>query len=201
MTQLDTSLSQSIQQALAIIEQGRALERLFIAAGFTLPASETQPATPPEPTAEPKPLDPEWPKRDPDSAELVDVRGIAWIEAAHSANQTCNADGTWRRKRGVDPEETERLEAEQLRPKPEPAPETTAADASTPHDAEPEPETNSAITEFDKIRAGLEAARDPSELKEWFDYSSQVIISQSQRYALEAIAADRERQWANRLDS
>jgi hypothetical protein len=208
MTNLEIPIAQSIQQAIAIIHQGRALERLFIDAGFTLPGSDTQPelATSPEPSAEPiKPAESNWPKRDPDTDALIDVRGMPWIEAAHSANQTCNTDGTWRRKRGVDIEEIERLEtAERARQQPEPAPEITPADESADSipaepapEPDPEPDSDApAVSEFDKIRAGLEASRDQSEIDEWFTYSREVVISQSQRYALEAIAAERARKWA-----
>ena len=51
-----------------------------------------------------------WPQPHPETGELLDSRGRPWIEAAHSASQTCNSDGTWKRKRGVDPAAVERLE-------------------------------------------------------------------------------------------
>ncbi|WP_295431133.1 RecT family recombinase [uncultured Thiodictyon sp.] len=67
-----------------------------------------------------------WPQSDPETGELRDIRGCPWIEAAHSANRTCNETGEWRRKRGVDPEVAERLERD--------ATADTAEDATEPQD-------------------------------------------------------------------
>jgi hypothetical protein len=43
---------------------------------------------------------------------LVDVNSIPWIPEVHSANRTWNDDGSWRRKRGVDPDLLRRLEGQ-----------------------------------------------------------------------------------------
>lgn len=66
-------------------------------------------ATDPTPVAEEVAEVPEWPQANADG-ELVDVRGIGWIEGAHSDGKTCTTDGVWRRKRGADPEIVERKE-------------------------------------------------------------------------------------------
>jgi phage recombination protein Bet len=55
-----------------------------------------------------------WPKPDPETGELVDVRGVPWIETVHSVGKTCNDDGTWRRKRGVHQGEMDKAEAQYL---------------------------------------------------------------------------------------
>ena len=128
----------------------------------------------------------DWPKPDPTTGELLDARGIAWIEAAHSANKTCNADGSWRRKRGVDHELIESLEAAALaKAAPEPA------EAAPPSD--PEPTTS----EFERIRYGIETAPDQQAIDEWTDYSREVVITQSQRLALDHVATIRQQELAN----
>ncbi len=48
------------------------------------------------------------------TAPAVDVKGVPWIEAVHSANKTRNDDGTWRGKRGVDSAKRAAAEAEAL---------------------------------------------------------------------------------------
>jgi hypothetical protein len=59
-------------------------------------------------------------------------------------------------------------------------------------DGEPEP-----MSEFEKVRQGLENAADEDEMNEWWDYSREVIISASQRFSLESVAALRQKQWAS----
>ena len=134
------------------------------------------------PTAEDSSDVPEWPQANADG-ELVDMRGIPWIEAAHSANKTCNTDGTWRMKRGADPERVAALEAKAM-----------AVPADAP--VEPEAQAETDEHEFEKIRRGISDAPDQQTIDEWIDYSRLVVISQSQRFALEAEADERARQLA-----
>lgn len=58
----------------------------------------------------------EWPRAN-DDGELVDARGVPWIEDIHSVNKTCSDDGTWRRKRGVHKHSAAAAEAEYLNAK------------------------------------------------------------------------------------
>lgn len=122
---IDPALTQSLQQAIEIIRHGRALERMLMEAGFSLadtgvesrPAPNLDAASRPaaanaRTNREPEPPAPEWPQAHPQTGELVDATGCPWIEAAHSANKTCTENGTWRRKRGVDPRTVEDLENE-----------------------------------------------------------------------------------------
>lgn len=122
---IDPTLTQSLQQAIEIIRHGRELERMLIEAGFSLadtgvesrPAPHLDAASRPaaanaRTNREPEPPAPEWPQAHPQTGELVDATGCPWIEAAHSANKTCTENGTWRRKRGVDPRTVEDLENE-----------------------------------------------------------------------------------------
>jgi phage recombination protein Bet len=120
-----------------------------------------QAATPtdPSPTHEEESAIPDWPQPDPETGELLDVRGLPWIEAAHSVGKTCNDDGSWRRKRGVDTEIVARLEAAAMA-KLEPKPPVSAA-------LEPDETTLPAdVSEFDKIRSGIKAAGDQQEMAE-----------------------------------
>lgn len=67
----------------------------------------------PAPAIDPRPS--EWPQPNADG-EMVDSRGCPWIAEAHSAGQSVNDTGEWRRKRGVDPAAVERLEREAMAP-------------------------------------------------------------------------------------
>lgn len=78
-----------------------------------LASSRQEPQDPADPTSEESSELQEWPQPNADG-DLVDVRGCPWIEDAHSANKTCNADGSWRMKRGADPARIKRLETEAL---------------------------------------------------------------------------------------
>jgi len=61
----------------------------------------------------PDDADPSGPRPEPNALGiLVDPRDIPWITEVHSANRTWNDDGTWRRKRGVDPDLLQRLEGQ-----------------------------------------------------------------------------------------
>lgn len=45
------------------------------------------------------------------SAPATDKNGVAWNERFHASSKAVNADGTWRRKRGLSPEETAAADA------------------------------------------------------------------------------------------
>lgn len=45
------------------------------------------------------------------SAPATDKNGVAWDERFHASSKAVNADGTWRRKRGLSPEETAAADA------------------------------------------------------------------------------------------
>lgn len=181
-----TAIAQTIQDAIAIIQQGRELERMLIDAGFvfaeskpatatrTDAAAQTHP-TDPTPTVEDASEAPEWPQANA-NGELIDARGIAWDERIHASTKACTADGSWRMRRGADPEIVKRLEAEAM--------------AALQEEPAAEPE----VDEFSRIKAGMERAADQAEIDEWWDYARQVVISQSQRYALEACAEERIKQ-------
>lgn len=193
MTVIDTPIVQSIQQAIAIIKQGRELERLLIEAGFALPDSDHHhepSAGAASPTPEPDPVTtdnaPEWPKANADG-ELVDVRGIGWDERIHSTKKVCLRNGSWKEKRGADPELVERLEREALV-----ARQQQAIDLTPTEEGTGEPENKP--TEFEKILAGIRSAADQREIDEWEEYSCTIVISQSQRLALEAARDERRRQ-------
>jgi hypothetical protein len=61
----------------------------------------------------------EWPKADPETGELLDAQGCPWLEEVHSQNKTCNADGYWRRKKGVMPSAAREAEERAMAPESE----------------------------------------------------------------------------------
>lgn len=89
------------------------------------------------------------------SGALVDARGIGWMERIHSAGKTCNDDGTWRRKRGVDPELIEKLEA--------------AALDRAQRIPEPVPEPPAPRLTLDRIMKGIAGSPDDDTIDEWVD--------------------------------
>ena len=255
MITIDTTITQSIQQAVAIIRQGRALERMLIEAGFTL--TDVDGEHHPKPsngadsnpnkadsstTHEPDQKAQAWPQAN-DDGELIDARGIVWDERIHSSSRNCNEDGTWRRKRGVDPKLVERLEheaavkaqnaelppggeqdgsevtlhsvmaaldaaetAEDLIRALEPVQalpddekeqarnyyrERRAAivagqQASEPHQTDDESANDAPMT-FETIRDGLYRAASEDEIAAWWEESQHIVISASQRMALEQV--------------
>lgn len=44
----------------------------------------------------------------------LDSRGVPWLEAVHSSNKQKNKNGSWRTRRGVEPEEVKKAEAQFL---------------------------------------------------------------------------------------
>jgi hypothetical protein len=74
------------------------------------PAPETvapPPASSQEPAAGPESTD--WPKTH--NGNLYDSRGVVWDGLVHSGQKSCNADGTWRRRKGVHPDQVAFAEA------------------------------------------------------------------------------------------
>ena len=211
MITIDTTITQSIQQAVAIIRQGRALERMLIEAGFTLTdvdgehhpnasngAASKQDEADSSTTHEPDQKAQAWPQAN-DDGELIDARGIVWDERIHSSSRNCNEDGTWRRKRGVDPKLVERLEHEaavkaQNADQPlggEPA-------ATDPHPTEDwgnadQPDDTKPLT-YEQIREGMSVAKDQEVLDAWAEESRHIVITQSQRATLDLVYDQRMRQ-------
>ena len=60
-------------------------------------------------------------------AEELDSAGVPWDERIHASTKSQNADGTWKKRRGVDPAEVDRVTAELTT-----APEAPAAEQSAP---------------------------------------------------------------------
>lgn len=160
----------------------------------TARAIEHQGATDPHPTADDEAETPEWPQANADG-ELEDVRGVIWDGRIHSSSKACNDDGTWRRRRGVDPAlvakieraDLERLTAGNAEPETNPEP-ALAGEAEPAVTADPEPST------YEQIREGMAVAADEAELNAWADESRQVVITQSQRATLDLVYDQRLRQ-------
>lgn len=155
----------------------------------TARAIEHQETTDPHPTAEDEAETPEWPQANADG-ELVDVRGIAWDERIHSSSRNCNDDGTWRRRRGVDPALVAKFErATHVETGPETAPEPEPAiEGEAESSTAPEPLT------FEQIREGMATAADAQTLDDWAEESRHVVITQSQRATLDLVYDQRLRQ-------
>ena len=137
---------------------------------------------------------PEWPRANADG-ELVDVRGVRWDERIHSSSKGCNDDGTWRRRRGVDPAlvaKIERTDLERVAPPVEAGHEhEPAIDGEVVPEQSEQPEMT-----YEQIRAGLLKASDEAEIDAWEEESQYVVISQSQRMALDQARDQRKRQLA-----
>lgn len=74
-----------------------------------VPTPEPEPPTAaPEPQPQPEPE----PEIDPVAGVELDSNGTPWLKEAHAGNKAKNQDGSWRKKRGVDPEVVAKLEAE-----------------------------------------------------------------------------------------
>lgn len=65
----------------------------------------------------------EWPKHTSDGV-MVDARGMPFIEGIHSGAKRCNADGSWRRARGVDDITLAQREKQAMAQRDEPADDT-----------------------------------------------------------------------------
>ncbi len=141
----------------------------------------------------------EWPQANADG-ELVDKRGIVWDERSHSSSKGCNDDGTWRKRRGVDPrlitklarEAMERLGESSAGPEAaadsDPAIDSGAEPAATDQPGDTTPPT------YEQIRESMSIAKDEDELNAWAEESRHVVITQSQRATLDLIYEQRMRQ-------
>lgn len=86
--------------------------------GLSAPANQT--VAPPTPDDEDTPPVPAVASNDAapedtasaDSAATTDAAGLPWDERIHAGSKVMNADGTWRRKRGVDEATAQAVEAE-----------------------------------------------------------------------------------------
>jgi len=119
---------QSEQYMGQVVEAGTdvgqsATEKLLAEARRREAQSEAKESTDPPEALEQEDVQAEQQQSAPDGAEpsgprpepnalgiVVDTNGVPWIPSVHSANRTWNDDGTWRRKRGVDPDLLRRLE-------------------------------------------------------------------------------------------
>lgn len=97
--------------------------------------------TTPAPVPQPEPQDDETTNAAPPA---TDKNGLPWDERIHAGTKALNADGTWKKRRGVDDATVAAVTAEltgaapQPEPTPAPQPDPTPAPAPTPA-AQPEP--------------------------------------------------------------
>lgn len=108
-------------------------ERVIQGETLTVPAAETDAvisklnalASDANQVSDPEQTRPEWPQEK--DGQLFDSRGIPWNVRFHSSNKVCVSDGSWRVRRGYDPEAYQmwlmKLEAAKARQEPEPVPE------------------------------------------------------------------------------
>lgn len=123
------------------------------------------PETPtPSPVPQPEPQDDEPTN---DAPPATDKNGLPWDERIHAGTKALNADGTWKKRRGVDDATVAAVTAEltgaATAPTPAPQPEPTPAPTPEPTPA-PVPSTNR-IQDFQQIvqelqKAGTAAAAD-----------------------------------------
>ena len=148
---------------------------------------ERQETTDPHTTVEDEAEVPEWPKSNADG-ELEDVRGVTWDERIHSSSRNCNDDGSWRRKRGVDPKLVEKLEREAMEASTN-LPLDPVPEAPAPIEIEPIPDVT-----FPQILAGIQKAPDAQCIAEWWEMSREIVIPESQRGQLIAARNQRYRE-------
>jgi len=190
----DETITLAIKHAIDIIRRGRAMEKMLLEAGFTIPEididSDHQKIAASGPVKA-KPKAPEWPKTN-DNGELVDVRGLVWDERIHTSNKSCNENGTWRKRRGVDQNLIMRLEREALEQIA-----TRGASQSDPRPTEDwlandhEPAEPTPTTTFESIVDGIRNAAGEDEVAAWLEESRHIVISASQRMVLEQARNER----------
>lgn len=118
----------------------------------------------PVPVPQPEPQDDEPTNATPPA---TDKNGLPWDERIHAGTKALNADGTWKKRRGVDDATVAAVTAELTGAAPTPAPEPTPAPQPEPTPAPtpaPVPSTNR-IQDFQQIvqelqKAGTAAAAD-----------------------------------------
>lgn len=131
---------------------------------------------------------PAWPRADSETGELIDVRGVPWLEAAHSAGKTCMADGRWRPKRGIDPAVVEQAEAAAMRaPTDQGSTEPPPADPQTdaPTDGAPEPGPAA------EVLAGIGRAKSGDDVDGWLDEARLLDLTDDERAQIETAASAR----------
>lgn len=117
----------------------------------------------------------EWPQANPETGEMVDSRGVPWIDGIHSSGKTCNADGTWRRQKGISQEAAAAREASaRLTPEPE----------------TPPTESGSNLT-FDSVMRGIEMADTKDQIDEWLDLSRGLDLYPEGRATIDQAAEKR----------
>jgi hypothetical protein len=127
----------------------------------------------------------EWPKDY--HGNLYDSRGVVWDGVVHSGAKSCNADGTWRRRKGVAPDSV--LAAESRYPRIDPL--TTFGrgpaiqSAPAPLDLAPP----SDVPTFADALTWIETAQDLDQLNSALDAARSIDMDQSGREALDAAAA------------
>lgn len=116
----------------------------------------------PTPVPQPEPQDDEPTN---DAPPATDKNGLPWDERIHAGTKALNADGTWKKRRGVDDATVAAVTAELTGAAPTPAPQPEPTPAPTPEPTPaPVPSTNR-IQDFQQIvqelqKAGTVAAAD-----------------------------------------
>lgn len=107
------ALTEPSQGIAALAEKARSLPRPAAQAQAEPADAQPEPSGQ-EPVGPDNPADFEWPKANA-NGELVDKRGVPWLEGFHSIGKTCNQDGTWRRAKGIQPLYVEQAEKAALK--------------------------------------------------------------------------------------
>lgn len=105
-----------------------------------------------------------------EAASAVDSAGLPWDERIHSSNKALNADGTWRKRRGVTDETVAAVEAE-LRGQPAKTEEPKLAEQPK---AEPQAQVEAKKFELQDVRDALQLVVD----KHGMDEARAFITSQ-----------------------
>jgi hypothetical protein len=144
------------------------------------------PESPQEPAAGPASTD--WPRTH--NGNLYDSRGVVWDGLVHSGAKSCNADGTWRRRKGVHPDQVAAAETRYPKIDPltafggGPAVESGGAAADAPFDLAPQ----TGPTFADAMR-WIEDAQDMDELDTSVDAAKDVDMTDEQRQEINRAAA------------
>ena len=138
-------------------------------------------ATGAKPTREPQepapgPASADWPKSY--QGNLYDSRGIVWDGAVHSGQKSCNADGTWRRRKGVHPDSLAASEARYPHIDPLTAFGSGPEIQSGPDPLELAPSTGPS---FADVLRWIEAAQTTEELDDATDAGKDVEMNDEQR--------------------
>lgn len=120
----------------------------------------------------------DWPRANPETGEMTDVRGISWDARIHSSSRTCNDDGTWRRKRGADPELVARIERE-------------VRHVMSELDAAPELVLTGELSDFERGLMMLREEQTSDGLDGILDWARDADLSDEERTGLERAVEDR----------